>query len=167
MLAVGISVILGTSAAVADEVEFNRDIRPILRETCFRCHGPDSASRKADLRLDKREEAIKAGAITPGKLDESEMIARILSDDPEEIMPPPASHKVLNAAQKELFKKWVASGAEYQPHWAYVVPRRPAVPRRTVISPRMRSVPRRLPPPCAAAFSRRSCVSAFQSSDQA
>ncbi len=105
-------------------VEFNRDIRPILRETCFRCHGPDSGSRKADLRLDRRDDAIKAGAIKPGSLDESEMIARIISEDPEEIMPPKASHKVLNAAEKELFKKWVASGAEYQPHWAFIAPRK-------------------------------------------
>src|SRR5437879_3383727 len=104
---VGLLAIFAVStASSAGEVEFNRDIRPILRETCFRCHGPDSASRKADLRLDKRDEAIKAGAITPGDLDKSELIARILSDDPEELMPPPASHKTLNAGQKELFKKW-------------------------------------------------------------
>jgi hypothetical protein len=108
--------------ASAGEVEFNRDIRPILRETCFRCHGPDSGSRKADLRLDKREDAIKAGALVPGKLDESELIARIMSDDPEEVMPPPAMKKPLDAAQKEMLKKWVASGAEYQPHWAFIAP---------------------------------------------
>ncbi len=85
----GLTLLIGASSSgFAGEVEFNRDIRPILRETCFRCHGPDSASRKADLRLDQREDAIKAGAIVPGKLDESELIARILSDDPEEVMPP-------------------------------------------------------------------------------
>ena len=108
--------------ASADEVEFNRDIRPILRETCFRCHGPDSGSRKADLRLDRRDDAIKAGALVPGKLDESELINRILSEDPEEIMPPPDAKKPLDAAQKDLLKKWVASGAEYQPHWAFLPP---------------------------------------------
>ena len=112
----------GSRPLVADEIEFNRDVRPILRETCFRCHGPDSASRKADLRLDRREDAIKAGALAPGKIEESELIARIVSDDPEEVMPPPAVKKPLDAAQKELLKKWVASGAEYQPHWAFIPP---------------------------------------------
>ena len=122
-LTLGFALLAGPpSGAVAGEVEFNRDIRPILRETCFRCHGPDSGSRKADLRLDKREQAIEAGAITPGKLDESELIARIFSDDPEEVMPPPALKKPLDAAQKELLKKWVASGAEYQPHWSFLAP---------------------------------------------
>ena len=122
LLALGVLLCNGSPSVVAGEVEFNRDIRPILRETCFRCHGPDSASRKAELRLDKREDAIKAGAIVPGNLDESELIARIVSNDPEEVMPPPAAHKNLNAAQKELLKKWVASGAEYQPHWAFLPP---------------------------------------------
>jgi hypothetical protein len=121
--AVGLFAVFAASTpGFGGEVEFNRDIRPILRETCFRCHGPDSGSRKADLRLDRRDDAIKAGAIVPGKLEESELINRILSDDPEELMPPPASHKVLTAAQKELLKKWVASGAEYQPHWAFLPP---------------------------------------------
>jgi hypothetical protein len=124
LLAFGFALLAASSAMADEVVEFNRDIRPILRETCFRCHGPDSGSRKADLRLDKRDEAIKAGAIVPGKLDESEMIARIVSDDPEEIMPPPASHKVLTAQQKDLLKKWVASGAEYQPHWSFLPPKK-------------------------------------------
>jgi Protein of unknown function (DUF1553)/Protein of unknown function (DUF1549)/Concanavalin A-like lectin/glucanases superfamily/Planctomycete cytochrome C len=128
LLALGVSL-AATASAMADDksnatVEFNRDIRPILRETCFRCHGPDSGSRKADLRLDKRDDAIKAGAIKPGNLDESEMIARIFSNDPEEIMPPPAVRKPLSAAQKELIKTWVASGAEYQPHWSFIAPRK-------------------------------------------
>jgi Protein of unknown function (DUF1553)/Protein of unknown function (DUF1549)/Concanavalin A-like lectin/glucanases superfamily/Planctomycete cytochrome C len=122
-LGLGLSLLAAPSSSlVAGEVEFNRDIRPILRETCFRCHGPDSASRKADLRLDRREDAIKAGALSPGKLEESELIARIMSDDPEEVMPPPALKKPLDAAQKELLKKWVASGAEYQPHWSFLAP---------------------------------------------
>jgi hypothetical protein len=121
--AVGLALLaVPSSSLVAGEVEFNRDIRPILRETCFRCHGPDSASRKAELRLDRREDAIKAGALSPGKLDESELIVRIMSDDPEEVMPPPALKKPLDAAQKELLKKWVASGAEYQPHWSFLAP---------------------------------------------
>jgi hypothetical protein len=122
LLVVGLVTSAGHSRVLAGDVEFNRDIRPILRETCFRCHGPDSGSRKADLRLDKRDDAIKAGAIKPGNVDESELIARIFSDDREEVMPPPAAHKDLSREQKELLKKWVASGAEYQPHWAFLPP---------------------------------------------
>ena len=80
-------------AANADppaKVQFNRDIRPILSENCFRCHGPDSASRKADLRFDRREVAIKIGAIVPGNTAKSELVRRINSTDPDEKMPPPA-----------------------------------------------------------------------------
>ena len=111
-----------------DEIEYNRDIRPILADTCFACHGPDSASRKADLRLDRRDDAIAAKALSPGKPEESGFIERIFSSDPDTLMPPPDSHKKLTAAQKELLKKWVASGAEYQPHWSFIAPVRPATP---------------------------------------
>src|SRR5262245_44461495 len=79
---------------------FNRDIRPILSDNCFRCHGPDSGARKAGLRLDRREVAIAKGAIIPGKPDESELIARVCGDDPETRMPPPASNKTLKPEQK-------------------------------------------------------------------
>jgi len=110
------------------KVEFNRDVRPILSENCFACHGPDKSHRKADLRLDLREEALKKEAFVPGQPDESELLYRVLSDDPEEIMPPPDAHKILTAAQKDILKRWIESGAEYQPHWAYVNPTRPEVP---------------------------------------
>ncbi len=116
-------------AADAGKVQFNRDIRPIFSETCFACHGPDSAARKADLRLDRRDDAITAGAIAPGKLDESELVARIESHDNDELMPPPASKKTLTAEQKALLKRWVAEGAEYQPHWSLIAPRRPDPPK--------------------------------------
>ena len=86
------------------KVEYNRDIRPILAENCFACHGPDSAARKADLRLDQREAAVEAGAIVPGDPETSELIARILDGRPPEVMPPPKSHKTLTAAQKELLE---------------------------------------------------------------
>jgi hypothetical protein len=109
-------------------IEYNRDIRPILAENCFKCHGPDSAARKAELRLDRREVALEIGAIVPGKPDESEAIRRIFSADPEVQMPPLASHKKLTAAQKELLKRWVAAGAQYQPHWSLIAPKRPALP---------------------------------------
>ncbi len=120
---------LPLGVAWGDEpIEYNRDIRPILSEACFRCHGPDSASRKADLRLDRREAAVGAKSIVPGDPESSEIIARIFSDDPEEVMPPPAIKKELTQAQKDLLKRWVASGAEYQPHWSLVAPQRPALP---------------------------------------
>ena len=83
----------GRAARAEDVLTYNRDIRPVLAEKCFTCHGPDSAARKGDLRLDQREAAVESGAIAPGKSDESGIIARILSADPDELMPPPDSHK--------------------------------------------------------------------------
>jgi hypothetical protein len=110
-------------------IEFNRDIRPILLENCYSCHGPDSASRHSDLRLDRREMAVELGAITPGDPDSSEMVWRILSEDEAERMPPPETKKKLTPAQKQLLVRWVQSGAEYQPHWSLIPPVRPAVPK--------------------------------------
>jgi hypothetical protein len=112
----------------AEQLEYNRDVRPILAENCFACHGPDSAARKADLRLDQREAAIAAGAISPGKADESELLRRVLSSDPEEAMPPPATKKELTAAQKEVLRQWLSEGAVYQPHWSLIAPVRPPLP---------------------------------------
>lgn len=109
-------------------IEYNRDIRPILAENCFACHGPDSASRKAGLRVDRREDAVGAKAIVPGKPNESELIRRILTDDEAELMPPRKSNKKLKPEQIALLKKWVQSGAEYQAHWSFITPTRPAVP---------------------------------------
>ena len=114
--------------ARADKVQYNRDVRPILSDNCFRCHGPDKSNRKAKLRLDQREVALEREAFVPGKPDESELVTRIFSRDPEEAMPPADSHKRLTAAQKDLLKRWVAEGAEYQPHWAYIKPTRPPLP---------------------------------------
>jgi mono/diheme cytochrome c family protein len=113
----------------AGKLEYNRDIRPILAENCFACHGPDSAARKAKLRLDVREEAIQAGAVTPGSPEKSALIERIFSEDANDRMPPVKSRKSLTAAQKALLKKWIAEGAEYQPHWAYIPPQRPTPPQ--------------------------------------
>ena len=109
-------------------LEYNRDIRPILSENCFACHGPDKGARKAGLRLDDRASAIAQGAISPRQPDESELIARIISDDAEEMMPPPDSTKRLSLDHKALLKRWVLEGAEYQAHWAYEPIRRPEVP---------------------------------------
>lgn len=121
-------ILLRNAATAQDSVQFNRDIRPIFMETCLTCHGPDSAARKADLRMDQRDAAIEHGAISPGKPDESEMIRRILSHDSEEIMPPPELKKPLSDAQKKLLVDWIKSGAEYQQHWSYIAPVRAEVP---------------------------------------
>src|SRR5262249_50711438 len=83
---------------------YNRDIRPILAENCFACHGPDKAARKGDLRLDIRDEALKSGAFVPGKPGESPLVERIYSDVPAQLMPPAKSHKKLTVAQKETLK---------------------------------------------------------------
>ncbi len=114
------------TVAGGERVEFNRDVRPILSENCYACHGPDKAQRQAQLRLDEREAALKRGAVVPGKPDDSELVARILSDD-DDVMPPREAHKELTAAQKRTLRDWIEQGAEYQAHWAYVAPvRRPA-----------------------------------------
>jgi len=117
-----------TANAATGKVDYNRDIRPLLSDNCFFCHGPDEKKREAKLRLDVREDAIAKKAFIPGKPDASELVKRLFTKDPDDLMPPPDSHKKLTAAQKDLFKRWIAEGAEYQTHWAYVAPRRPAVP---------------------------------------
>jgi hypothetical protein len=115
-------------ASAQTKIEYNRDVRPILAENCFACHGPDSAARKASLRLDQRGDAIKRGAITPGKLNESALIERITSSDPNEVMPPPKTRKKLTSLQKEILKRWIAEGAEYQLHWSLLAPKRSPLP---------------------------------------
>lgn len=119
---------LGVVAA-EPKLSFNRDIRPILSENCFHCHGPDKDRREADLRLDQREAAIEALAIAPGRPDESDLIKRIFSTDTDEQMPPADSNRRLTATQKDLLKRWIKEGAEYQPHWAFVAPTRSDVPK--------------------------------------
>lgn len=113
---------------VPAKIEFNRDVRPILSDNCFYCHGPDKNHREADLRLDLRDEAISAKAIVPGKTSESELIARIVTDDEDDLMPPPDSHKKLTERQKSILKKWIEQGAAYQQHWAYEKPVKAAIP---------------------------------------
>src|SRR4029079_14415905 len=114
-------------------LSFNRDIRPILTENCFQCHGPDPAARKANLRLDLAEHATakaKSGAIAivPGKADSSELIKRIFAADPDDAMPPADTHKTLKPEQKELLRQWISQGAKYVGHWAFSKPLRPPVP---------------------------------------
>ena len=123
-----LAIVARTCAAAAGAPSFNADIRPILVENCFSCHGADSAGRKADLRLDLRDDAVESGAIVPGDPDSSVMLDRICSDDPDEVMPPPATKKVLTAEQKHLLERWIAAGAEYEPHWSFIPPVRPDLP---------------------------------------
>jgi hypothetical protein len=110
------------------KVDFNRDIRPILSDKCFACHGPDTTKLKRKLRLDVRDVAIKKGAIVPGKPGESELVRRIHAADAEERMPPVKSNKTLTAVEKDLLQRWIAAGADYQVHWAFVAPTRAALP---------------------------------------
>jgi len=119
---------LWASAALAAPVSFNRDIRPILSDNCLYCHGPDAGHRQADLRLDIRDDAVTAGAIVPGKPAASTLVSRINAADTGELMPPPESHKKLDAKQKELLARWIEEGAEYQKHWAYEKPVKAEVP---------------------------------------
>lgn len=118
----------------AERLEYNRDVRPILADKCFACHGPDSAARKADLRLDQREAAIGMGAIVPEKPDESEILRRVSSADPAEVMPPPETKKSLSDAEREILRRWISEGAEYQLHWSFLPAQRPAVPDVTVLA---------------------------------
>lgn len=120
------------SLAVAAALDYNRDIRPILSENCFSCHGFDEKARKAKLRLDVAEDAHadKDGviAIKPGDLKNSEAWLRIISDDEDDVMPPPKSHLKLSAADKAKIKLWIEQGAKYAGHWAFLPPSRPPVP---------------------------------------
>ena len=120
--------VFASPANADDKLEYNRDIRPILADNCFVCHGHDSASRKADLRLDKRSVAVEMGAIAPGKVNESEMIRRILSSDADEHMPPAATKKKLTKTEIALLSRWIEEGAKYQLHWSFIPPKRPARP---------------------------------------
>ncbi len=129
---VGLIVTSAVSTA-AEKVVFNRDVRPILSDRCFACHGPDDAKRESGLRLDRAAEAtaeLSGGtrAIVPGKPDESELLARITSTDPDVVMPPPHLGKPVTPAEAAILRRWIEEGAEYQGHWAFTRVERPEVP---------------------------------------
>ena len=132
--AAALAVACLVSSAAADRVpDFNRDIRPLLSHNCFACHGPDEHDRRGGLRLDDRDAAVAelesgSRAIVPGHPEESELVARLHQTDPDVVMPPPESNHVLTAEQKQLLAAWIAAGAPYAPHWAYVGPRRHGPP---------------------------------------
>ncbi len=115
--------------AIGQTVDFNRDIRPILTENCFTCHGPDQATRVADLRLDQRDNAISTGAIVPGDAEASTLIERIFEEDSAWIMPPVESRKTLSEEQKRMLRRWIDQGATYDVHWAYRPIVKPDVPQ--------------------------------------
>jgi hypothetical protein len=117
-----------TTGVVGAAVDYTRDVRPILADNCFTCHGQDAKARKGKLRLDTREGQAKPGIVAGVSPDESELVARIFSPHEDEVMPPPESHRSLTVAQKEMLRRWVAEGAPYAEHWALTPPRRPAPP---------------------------------------
>ncbi len=138
MLLAAFSRCLSLVAAAADgaaetQIDFDREIQPLLSETCFTCHGPDAEKLQAGLRLDRKESAfgpLQSGnkALVPGSPEQSELIRRLLSTDPDEVMPPPSEQKRLSAAQIELMQKWVRQGAVWKRHWSFEPIESPPVP---------------------------------------
>jgi hypothetical protein len=112
----------------SERLQFNRDVRPILSEFCFACHGPDRGQRQADLRLDIPDQAIARGILKPGEPHASELIARVEATEESIVMPPPSTKKPLSEEQRRILHAWIEQGAVYQKHWAYESPRKPAVP---------------------------------------
>ena len=124
----------GAKSQAAGKIDFDREIKPILSENCYACHGPDEAKRKAGLRLDTKSEAfkqLKRGhfAIVPGDLKQRTIVERITTADEDDHMPPAKTGKKLTSAQIELIKRWVEQGAQWKEHWAFVPPVRPAIPQ--------------------------------------
>ena len=133
-LAVGmlVGIMVGRGRVLADDsIDFARDVRPLLSDRCFACHGPDSHRREADLRLDVREAAYEV-AIQPGDPEASELVARIFSQDPDVVMPPPDSKLELDAAERETLRRWIAGGAPYDDHWSFLPVRAPPLEEHEV-----------------------------------
>ncbi|MBM3831727.1 MAG: DUF1549 domain-containing protein [Verrucomicrobia bacterium] len=132
IVCVGLVWCLGLTAVAVESVDYNRDIRPILSANCFACHGPDENARKAKLRLDQSEaaKAQREGgpAIVPGDAGKREVVRRITSTDPDEVMPPPKSGHKLTTDQSEMITRWIREGAPYAVHWSYTPPKRPPLP---------------------------------------
>jgi hypothetical protein len=126
-------LLFSLSVLSAEDLRFNRDIRPILSENCFFCHGQDPKHREADLRLDQRSEAIKDNdgvfAIVPGHPEKSEILKRLLSHDADDQMPPPESNRKVSPAQIDLIRRWIAQGAPYEKHWSFVPPEKTPAPK--------------------------------------
>ncbi|MCR9201589.1 MAG: PSD1 and planctomycete cytochrome C domain-containing protein [Planctomycetaceae bacterium] len=135
VLVVFLVLATATASAQQSDVDFNRDIRPILSDACFTCHGPDAGQRQADLRLDLQEGLFRSldgtTIIEPGDPDGSELLSRITSHNEDIVMPPPDGGRRVTAAEIERIREWIAAGAKWKGHWAYVPPVRPAVPPAT------------------------------------
>ncbi|MEX2671049.1 MAG: PSD1 and planctomycete cytochrome C domain-containing protein [Phycisphaeraceae bacterium] len=127
-----IAVVTASPAFAEEPVGYNRDVRPILAANCFTCHGFDATAREADLRLDAFEHATaprkQTAAIVPGEPEASGIIQRITHDDPREVMPPPDTGHVVSDEQVAILKQWIAEGANYEDHWSFITPTRPALP---------------------------------------
>src|SRR5688572_27830190 len=130
-----LAVAIATTAFAAEPVDFSRDVLPILSANCFPCHGRDVSTREAKLRLDLREDALRERngftPIIPGRPEASELVARITSKDEEERMPPADKGRALNATEIETLRRWIADGATYSEHWAFLPPQLPPIPRVT------------------------------------
>ena len=129
------TALLSTHSGFAQDgspVDFTRDVRPILSDRCFRCHGPDEAVREAELRLDQQQGLFENRdghvSVQPNSPEDSELIRRILSDDPDEVMPPPDSNRQLTPQQKEILVRWVKQGAQWEQHWSLILPTMPELP---------------------------------------
>ncbi len=134
-----VATLAAPALAASADIQFNRDVRPILSDNCTACHGPDPAARKAGLRLDTKEGLFKdtkeeGPVVAPGKPEQSALWKRIITTDEDDVMPPPKSHKTLKPEQKELLKSWIAAGAPWQPHWAFIKPERPPVPAKVKVA---------------------------------
>ena len=127
-LSVCLALLMSTGVGHSAGPDYTRDIRPILAKRCMNCHGPDAAKRKADLRLDTKEGLLHPDVLIPGKSAESELIKRLLTSDPEEVMPPPGKGDPVTAEERQLLQAWIDAGAAYQGHWAFAAPVKPAVP---------------------------------------
>ncbi len=147
-LGAALAILLSAAGiSVAGGPDFSREVRPILSQHCFKCHGPDDGAREAKLRLDLRDSALARSEsgktpIVPGKPESSELIRRIFSKDADEILQPPAANKPLSDSERGILRAWVASSAEYKPHWAFVPPQQvppPAVSSSAATSQGLRS----------------------------
>lgn len=128
-------ILLFYPSLLSASVDFTNDVRPILSEYCFHCHGPDKGTRKAKLRLDIAEGALRDlggySAVIPGKPEDSELVFRLHSEDKEELMPPPETGKRLSEQQKKILEEWIQQGAEYEEHWSFLPIANPAIPTKT------------------------------------
>lgn len=132
--AAALLVVVPSGAFAADDIDFNRDIRPILADKCYACHGPDEAHREGGFRLDRKDSALGEAdsgetVVVPGKPDASELVIRITTDDEDLVMPPADGTKHLSEDEVDLLKRWIAGGADWQEHWAFIAPQKPASPK--------------------------------------